>query len=337
MTIEIVVGLPHLNEGPILQRARLLQQPVLISANCLSRWSRARGWPAWQGFQTQMLRNAHGLPSLDLDSGGYVCAVRYGGMPWTVDQYMALAASYPFRRFASIDWCVEPELAGDREAVLDRISRTIRANRDCRDRALDLGIIDRFMPVIQGRRPDDYIRCADALSWSLVPGTVIGVGSMCRREISGPEGLVAVIEHLDRHLPASIRLHAFGVKGSALPYLTPFAHRLASIDSQAYGIAARHDARRRRVSKSDELVATHLERWTRVQLARLSEPAKRLPLIAPSPDVPATSDPWEAAIVAARAEIRALIESGDLDHDGVTEAWVEQWAADLYRDRRLAA
>ena len=29
------------------------------------------------------------------------------------------------------------------------------------------------------------------------------------------------------------------------------------------------------------------------------------------------------------AEIRALIESGDLEHDEVTEAWVEQWAADL--------
>ena len=79
------------------------------------------------------------------------------------------------------------------------------------------------------------------------------------------------------------------------------------------------------------------DHWTRTQLARLREPAKRLPLVAPSLDVQATSDPWEAAIVAARAEIRALIESGDLEHDEVTEAWVEQWAADLYRDRRLAA
>lgn len=337
MTIEIVVGLPHLSEGPILQRARLLQQPVLISANCLSRWSRANGWPDWRGFRTDMLRNAHGLASIDLDSAGFVGSVLYGSVPWTVDQYMALAASYPFRRFASIDWCVEPEIAGDRETVLDRISRTVRANRDCRERALDLGIIDRFMPVIQGRRPDDYLRCAEALSWSLVPGTIVGVGSMCRREISGPEGLVAVIEHLDRHLPTSIRLHAFGVKGSALPYLTPFAHRLASIDSQAYGIAARHDARRRGVSKTDQLVADHLEHWTRAQLARLREPPKQLPIAAIPPDIASPDDPWEAAIAAARIEIRALIESGDLEHDEITEAWVEQWAADLYRDRRLAA
>ena len=33
MTIEVIVGLPHLNEGPILQRARIIQQPMLISAN----------------------------------------------------------------------------------------------------------------------------------------------------------------------------------------------------------------------------------------------------------------------------------------------------------------
>lgn len=43
MTIEVIVGLPHLNEGPILQRARLMQQPMLISANCLSRWRTASG------------------------------------------------------------------------------------------------------------------------------------------------------------------------------------------------------------------------------------------------------------------------------------------------------
>jgi hypothetical protein len=329
MTPEIILGLPHLNEGPILQRARRLGQPVLISANSLSRWSRPQGWPEWLGWRLGQLANARGLASIDLDSGGFVCAVRYGGIPWTIDAYMALAAAYPFRRFASIDYCVEPEIARDREAVLDRISRTIRANRDCRDRALDLGIIDRFMPVIQGRRPDDYERCADALAWSLLPGTVIGVGSMCRREIAGPEGLVAVIAHLDRILPPGIRLHAFGVKGSALPYLKPHFDRIASIDSQAYGIAARRDALVRGVPKTDALVADHLERWGRRQLIRLTEPARISPPIYRRPPAAAGTSAWDDTIAVARAEIRALIEAGDLDHDALTEGWVEQWAADL--------
>lgn len=331
MTIEIVVGLPHLSPGPIMERARRLQQPVLISANCLSRWTRRRGWPEWLGWRTSQLAGARGLASVDLDSGGFVCAVRYGGIPWSADAYMALAAAYPFRRVASLDYCVEPEIARDRDEVLDRISRTIRANRDCRDRAVDLGIVDRFMPVIQGRRPDDYERCLDALAWSLVPGAVIGVGSMCRRQILGPEGLVAIIEHLDRVLPRDVGIHAFGVKGTALPYLRPFADRIASIDSQAYGIAARQDAWRRGVPKTDRLVADHLERWVHAQQRRLAEPPRLVPACDGSPSETPPRDPWEAAIAAARAEIRALIEAGDLDHDEVTAGWIEQWAADLFR------
>src|SRR3546814_10429556 len=69
------------------------------------------------------------------------------------------------------------------------------------------------MPVIQGRLPEDYERCIDALWGMMKPGAIIGVGSMCRREIDGPEGLIAVIDHLDRVLPKGVRLHAFGVKG----------------------------------------------------------------------------------------------------------------------------
>ncbi|BBD03547.1 MULTISPECIES: deazapurine DNA modification protein DpdA family protein [Sphingomonadaceae] len=327
--IEIILGLPHLSAGAILDRARLLQQPVLISANALSRWTRKAGWAQWRGWKTAQLDNASGLPSVDLDSGGFVCAARYGGIPWSVDQYMALAAAYPFRRFASLDYCVEPEIARDREEILDRISRTIRANRDCRARAMDLGIIDRFMPVIQGRTPEDYERCVDALAWSLVPGTIIGVGSMCRRDIHGPEGLMAVIEHLDTILPAGIRLHAFGVKGAALPFLTAFSARVASIDSQAYGIAARRDAYRRGVPKSDIMVADHLERWLRAQQARLTEKgrttfAPRRPILQATP-----TNPWDAAIAQARREIRSLIETGDLEHDALTQAWIEPWAADL--------
>src|SRR3546814_17495744 len=74
----------------------------------------------------------------------------------------------------------------------------------------------RLMPVIQGRRPDDYERCLDglALDYGLTP--LIGVGSMCRREVSGPEGLIAVFDHLDRILPKGVMLHGFGVKGTAL-------------------------------------------------------------------------------------------------------------------------
>lgn len=333
MTIEIVVGLPHLSQGPILERARRMQQPMLISANCLSRWRTAvGGWREWRGWRTGTLANAAGLKSLDLDCAGYVLMARYRGYPWSIADYMALAASYPFRRFAAADYCCEAEIARDREEVLDRISRTVATNRECRARAGDLGILDRFMPVLQGREPEDYERCAEALAWSMMPGTIVGVGSMCRREIHGPAGLVAVVAHLDKVLSnPGPRLHLFGVKGSALPWLLPFAHRVASIDSQAWGTAARNDARRRQVTKSDRLAADHMERWTGTQLDRLREPPQRVPPAYRSAAASVSIDPWEIAIRQARSQIRALIESGDLAHDEVTAGWVEAWAADLHR------
>lgn len=333
MPIDIIVGLPHLSEGPILQRARALRTTALISANGLSRWSRKHGLHKWIGWRTGQLRNATGLAGLCLDSAGFVAASRYGGFPWTIADYVTLAAAHPFRWWASADYCVEAEIAADRDEITDRISRTIRANRDCWRLGNDYGIAETMMPVIQGRNPADYERCADALSGLLRPSALLGVGSMCRRDIHGPEGLIAVIDHLDRVLPAGIRLHAFGVKGTALPFLLPYSHRVASIDSQAYGVGARRAAMRSGISKTDMFVANHLEQWVAGQRHRLTERPHQLPQIrAASRNLP-PSDPWEAAIAQARSEIRDLIEAGELDHDELTAPWIEQWAADIYQDR----
>jgi hypothetical protein len=329
MGIEIIVGLPHLSAGALLARAKALQVPALISANCLSRWVQRDGCRDWQGWSLGPLANAIGLHSLDLDSAGYVAMSLYRGIPWTVATYVELAAAYPFRRVASLDYCVEAEITRDREEVLDRISRTIRVNRDCRQQFDDAGIGSRLMPVIQGRLPADYERCIDGLWPTLPPGTIVGVGSMCRRHVAGPEGLVAVFEHLDRVLPTGVRLHGFGVKGTALRFLRGLEHRIASIDSQAYGVAARRDAHRRGVSKTDALVAEHMERWTRCQRDRLHEAAPPLQHDLALPPPTTRLDRWHAAIATAQAEIRDLIECGELDHDALTATWIEQWAADL--------
>ena len=336
MTIEVIVGLPHLANGPILQRAKLMQQPILVSANSFSKWKGRSGAKEWSGWRTAQLANAQGLASLDLDSAGYVLTSRYRGFPWSIADYMALASSYPFRRFASADYCCEQDIAGDRDEVLDRISRTVATNRECRARAADLGILDRFMPVLQGRHPSDYERCAEALAWSLLPETVEGVGSMCRRHVHGPDGLIAVVDHLDRVLPRGVRLHLFGVKGAALPWLLPYGGRVASIDSQAWGTAARRDALKRGMPKTDLFAARHMEEWTGQQLDRLRDEPRYADIrpVEPAPAAPA--DAWEAAIAAARGEIRDLIETGDLSHDEITQGWIEAWAADLYATRLAA-
>ena len=327
MRIEIIVGLPHLNRGPILERVVQLRQPALISANCLSRWSNRRGFREWTGWRTRQLSNARRLPSLHLDSAGFVATSLYGAFPWTIAHYVALAASYPFRWWASADYCVEAEIASDRTQVTERLSRTIAANRECRRYADDHGNVSTMMPVIQGRYPSDYERCVDGLWGMIERAPLLGVGSMCRREIPGPEGLIAVVEHLDRILPLGIQLHLFGVKGTALPYLLPFGKRIRSIDSQAYGTSARREALKRGLSKSDLFVADHLERWLIAQAGRLGQKARMLPVTTGQAGDPDAADPWEAAIVAARREIQALIEQSDLDHDEIIESWIETWAA----------
>lgn len=333
MSMEIIVGLPHINRGPILTRVSELRAPALISANCLSMWSRRIGWPDWGGWRLEKLDNARGLHSLCLDSAGFVASALYGGFPWSVGKYVELAAAFPFRWWASIDYCTEPEIAGDRDEVLDRISRTVRANLDCQRAGSEAGIDGNFLPVIQGRAPADYERCLDGISACIKRGRPIGVGSMCRREIHGAEGLVAVVDHLDRLLPTGIRLHLFGVKGTAIPFLLPFGDRIASIDSQAYGVTARRDAYRRKMPKTDAFVADHLERWLRVQHRRKRGAARSLPIQVEPVATSESSDRWEAAVAIARQEIRDLIESGDLDHDEITLPWIEQWAADIYRER----
>jgi hypothetical protein len=333
MAIEIMIGLPALRDGPILRRAKTMQVPVLVSANSFSRWSRRKGWPEWRGWNKGLLVNAEGLKSLALDSAGFVAMAKYGAFPWSVDDYLDRAASYPWRWFASMDYCVEPEVARDREEVLDRIARTVRINYDCLGGARERGIAHRLMPVIQGRAATDYERCIDNMAPIIETVALVGVGSMCRRAVRGPEGLVAVFEHLDRVLPPGIKLHGFGIKGNALARLRGLEHRIETVDSQAFGIEARWAALDRGISKTDAFVADHMERWTRRQYARVSGTRFAVQgelALAPADRVPA--DPWERAIAQARSEIRDLIEEGALSHDEVTIGWIEQWAADLYRD-----
>ena len=326
--ITVVVGLPHLGDTAILRRAKSLGLHALVSANAFSRWKQRDGCREWAGWRTGTLANAAGLASLMLDSAGFTALATYRGYPWTIAAYLDLAQAYPFRLFAAPDYCCEAEVAGDHEEVLDRIARTVGAFNQTQRQAEDRGIADRLMPVLQGRTPDDYERHADQLAHVIRPGMTLGVGSMCRRSVGGSEGLVAVFERLDRILPRGTLLHGFGVKGTMLSYVGHLAHRIASIDSQAYGVAARREALARQVPKSDRLVSRHLSRWTAEQVARLASRQQRIAYPACSPETP-PSAAWPAALARARSEIRDLIASGELDHDVLIAPWVEQWAEDL--------
>ena len=188
-----LLGLPALREGPLWSTARALGAPVLISANALSRWAiDAQGYRMWTGFDGRALNLVHSHP-VALDSAGFVAAHRYRGFPWETDDYLDLAGAAPWIWWASQDWCVEPEIARDEDAVLDRISGTVRLNIQCLNGARRRGIAHNFVPVIQGWRPEHYLRCIDRMPFVL-DFPLVGVGSMCRRHVGGANGILRVLE-----------------------------------------------------------------------------------------------------------------------------------------------
>lgn len=255
-----MLGLPYLAAGVLLDQARSLGAPLLFSANAFSVWSRREGRRRWSRFTTGRLHLLEGTEAY-LDSAGFVAARRYGGYPWSVDDYLDLAAAHPFGWFAAMDYCVEPEIAHDRAEVIARIHRTVRALRACARGSDARGIRERLMPVVQGRTPCDYVDS------TIGPATVLGVGSVCRRAARGPEGVLAVVERLHAELGARpMRLHLFGVKSSAAAQLAQHP-RVASFDSQAYGIHARVLARRLHCRKTNALLAGVMRSWYTTQLA----------------------------------------------------------------------
>ena len=308
-----LLGLPALRDGALWRTARRLGAPVLISANALSRWrTDIIGLRLWSGFETRWLHLV-AQHSVALDSAGFVAASRYNGLPWEVDDYLDLAASAPWLWWASMDWCVEPEIAHAEDAVLDRISGTVRLNVQCLNGADRRGIADRFVPVIQGWHPEHYLRCLERMPFAL-DFPLVGVGSMCRRHVDGEYGILHVLDVLDRAFSGSeTRFHLFGLKSQGMSAARSHS-RVASCDSQAYGVAARQKALKLRCGKPDTLVAGVMERWFEQQYAWVS---KDFPSRSPATWQPRSTRPaaslLEARVASAMEDLRTLHEAGEIE------------------------
>jgi hypothetical protein len=129
------------------------------------------------------------------------------------------------------------------------------------------------MPVLQGWRPDDYVRCFDLMQVLPLPD-LLGIGSVCRRHLGGVDGLMSIVAHLDRALPRQHKLHLFGVKGAAIGELAGHP-RVHSVDSMAWDAAAR---RSKTGSCTIEHRSAHLRSWYAAQCARLNPRQARMPL-----------------------------------------------------------
>lgn len=321
----IRIGLPLVG-GALPAAARELGAPGLVSANALAVYAVEDDGGAYEArvatFSPELrakheaspipkvrdfarFRTSPDLDGLDvaLDSAGFVAWAHYGGFPWTVEAYVALAASRPWSWWAQMDACCEAEIAGSRAAVRLRQAETIRLLGECRRVAAYMGA-PAPMPVLQGFRASDYV-------WHLAQidldgATLVGVGSMCRRDVWGPDGLIGVVDALDRVLPAGVRLHLFGVKSEGLAQLA--AHpRVASIDSMAWDVDARATGRKAASGVTMEVRAAAMRRWYERQSSRAAT-ATGVPGVlslfeGEADDVPDDVDSWADLVAAGELEL----------------------------------
>jgi len=237
-----------------------------------------------------------GLAGLDiaLDSAGFVAWMRYGGFPWTVEMYAGqLVPAFPWAWWAQMDACCEPEIAATPHVVRERQVETVRMLGECR-RAAEEFDVSPPTPVLQGWTPDDYAWHVDKIR---PEEGLVCVGSMCRRNVNGPNGLVAVVERLDKELPPGVTLHLFGVKSQGLVALAQHP-RVESVDSMAWDMQARKTARSAGVPFSNGHRISHMRAWRSKQLNMMMTAAPPVsPPAKPPPAVRPTCQPEEGAPV----------------------------------------
>jgi len=230
-------GLPT-SYGLIPRRAAEMEYDILISAGSL--WDNNK-----KSFKVPGKRIWE-CNSVALDSAGFVATKLHGGYRWSVQQYVELASTYNWIWWSQMDFCCEPEIASDSVIVRNRVTATADMLLRCRIESEGKCIPP--MPILQGWCPDDYRLCGDKFDVILKAEwpNLVGVGSVCRRQMSGPTGLWAILASLDRWLPPHVKLHLFGVKGDAIPELSQNP-RIESTDSCAWDFGTRRQVQNERI------------------------------------------------------------------------------------------
>lgn len=255
------------------------QLPVLVSANAFFNHKDRK-------FRDEIPDQINDL-DVALDSAGFVALCRYKRYPWTIEQYVQFAFNKGFTWWSAMDACCEPEIAGDRATVVNRVKGTAALLRLCNEsylRHVDAMPWARDttgfpMPILQGWLPSDYHRSAELTDTTLGGSwpSLVGVGSVCRRQLSGPDGLWRVLERIDSILPPHVKLHLFGVKGPAISQLQAFP-RVVSVDSMAFEFQARMNAMKTGEPKTVQKRVACMDQWVSRQADRTLTGAAQLRL-----------------------------------------------------------
>lgn len=282
-------GVPTTQQS-LLNAARTLSAPILVSANAFWKEGAFRGYSPLMDLEVP----------LALDCGGFVAMRKYGGYRWSISDYLEFAVMLRPIWWASMDWCCEKEVAGDRQEVRKRIRKTVvtlaetLASVITWNRELPGMPATAPMPVIQGWSPNDYLYCIQLIQQFVISDpncsialnqpagqaewpALVGIGSVCRRPIHGPDGLMRIIETLEAALPPHVQFHLFGVKSQTIKILKD-RPRIASADSMAWNQAIRWQAFKTGHPKTKEMIASGMSRWI-VKQQSLSTPSEQLAML----------------------------------------------------------
>lgn len=177
-----------------------------------------------------------GIDRLFIDSGGYSFMKGKGEYTSTNAEYLDFLEAHDPELFALRDYPCEPDvLESHGRTVKDHQRSTTERHRELLDQLGERDLSGQAVSVLQGWTVDDYIRHVDELADEGLLTDYVGIGSVCRRnrEAEIREIILAVRDAL----PPSMRIHAFGVKGSVLQY-ADVRDALASADSQSYEMQA---------------------------------------------------------------------------------------------------
>jgi len=237
--------------------------------------------------------------NFSLDSAGYTALLLWkskgpqAGMasifPWRYTEFISFASQMNPAWWSQPDLCCEPEIAANQAEIDWRVRATgtllfgtlqilyewqKQLSKDTHASTIEM-MLRPPVPVLQGRRVEDYVASLEMMLevwnyWAsmgepgspwLAPPALIGIGSVCRRDLNDPEeGLFAILAGLEGKIPPGSKLHLFGVKGAALKKVKMFPF-VASCDSMAFDFGARIEARERGISNNMDHRTTVMTRW----------------------------------------------------------------------------
>lgn len=161
------------------------------------------------------------------DCGGFYFALKGQDYPFSHRHYIDWLTAMQPDYAACMDYPCEAEVAADDAAVLERQCKTLaHASVLLRHPAPW-----QWVPVLQGRTVEHYLRHADLYQRAGLVRPYMGIGSLCRRTRIAE--ITAIVRALSERLPGT-KFHLFGVKSAIFRQRELLPHSVASADSAAW-------------------------------------------------------------------------------------------------------